>query len=207
MSSDRTPLKERLREKYDYLITNLTVSSYVDALFAKRVISVQEKEYLRRETNRHEQARYLVDNLMCKSEGTIRDFFDVVRRKAEQTQIYEALRTATISPEEIDIEWDEVVTLRFTSVVESLRPSLLLNHLRQVRLITAAECEELENANLTEAHRSRKLLNSFLPHKGRGSFKKFCEVLLSVESQQYIVRDIMKVELGATPTMKVKACY
>ena len=197
MSSDRTPLRDRLRKKYDYLIVNLTVSSYVDALFAKGVISVLENEHLRHESNRHTQARYLLDSLMCKSESTIGDFVEIVRRKAEQPQIYETL----CSPEEIDTEWENVVTPCFTAVAESLRPSLLLNGLRQVRLITATECEQLEHENFTEAQRSRKLLNSFLPQKGKGSFQKFCEVLLAVEGQRYIVRDILKVgSVGATPT-------
>jgi hypothetical protein len=202
------PLKEGLRDEYDYLISDLTVPSYLDALFAKRVISDLEKEHLRNERNRHEQARYLIDGLMRKSDDAIRAFVDIIGEKAEQPQIHKALLTALdISPEEIDTdidrEWEEVVIPRYESVVESLRPSLLLNRLQQVHLIDARESEELENPSLNEKKRSRKLLYRILPRKGKGSFKKFCDVLLSVDGQRNIVTDIMKV--GATPTTKVKS--
>jgi hypothetical protein len=171
----------------------------LDALFTKRVISDEEHEHLRKENTRHEQARYLIDSLRRKSDGAIRDFVGIIGEKGEQPQIHKALLTALdISPEEIDTdidhEWDEVVTPLYESVVESLRPSLLLNRLRQVRLITAKECEELENSSLDEEKRSRRLLDRILPHKGKGSFKKFCDVLLSVDGQRNIVTDIMKVK-------------
>ena len=56
-------------------------------------------------------------------------------------------------------------------------------------------CEELDwgerkfdgSSSITEALEQRSI------SKGRGSFKKFCEVLPSVEGQQNIVRDITKV--------------
>ena len=89
-------------------------------------------------------------------------------------------------------EFEEFVVPCYVDLVRVLRPSLLLDHLRQARLINSSEYEELQSASLDEEGRSRKLLNSILPLKEKGAYKKFCDVLLAVEGQKYIVEKILE---------------
>lgn len=220
MSACERPLKERLRENYEYLVKELRVSNYVDALFGAKVISDQDKQKIRDLRDKYEQARYFLDGLMCKSEKTIANFFEVVKTgDDEQPHIYEKVFTrseeqntqddrrsdaATRSPTatklstEVDSEWEELLVPRLPAVVAALRPSLLLDHFRATGLINAEEYGRLQQGILTEKRRSQDLLHDILPCRTRGSFATFCKVLLVVDGQQHIVSDILKVRPIAT---------
>ena len=87
-------------------------------------------------------------------------------------------------------EFEQFVVPCYVQLVEALHPSLLLDHLRQARLIDGPEYRELQAAS-EEEDRSRKLLNDILPRKEKGAYRKFCEVLLAVKDQKYIVASIL----------------
>ena len=87
--------------------------------------------------------------------------------------------------------WD-MLRPKFTQVVDSLRPSRLLDHLYEACLLSHEEYRYLRSPSLhTEVERSRELLTGILSRKGPQSFVKFCEVLLKLPSQAYIVTDIL----------------
>ena len=213
MSAADRPLRERVRKHYDYLISELMVSCYVNILFQEKVLSSDEKERLvSAPGGRQERARDFVDTLMHKSESSIQIFFDIVREhedkqphiyyvvfpehKPNETQAQRSVAgeaTETLETQG-DAQWEELLVPHFTGVVEALRPSILLDHLRESRLLTREEYEELQDGRLLEVDRSRKLLNSILPLKGKGSFDMFCQVLGKVDGQQHIVTQILKIE-------------
>lgn len=235
MSGGDRPLRDRIHDHYDYLVGELRVSNYLDALYRTRVISDEDKEQLRHECNRREQARNFLDALMRKPEDSIASFFEIVKQKAdEQPQIYDKIflkdtyteqenrtpkqseftstaaspQTYTASPgaspaEETDPEWAELLRTGMLGldVVAALRPSLMLDRLRAAGLITLAEQRQLQQEGLTDNDRSQVLLKDILPCKGKGSFQKFCCVLLSVEGQQHIVKEILKVDSVTTPSL------
>ena len=88
-------------------------------------------------------------------------------------------------------EFEQFVVPCYVALVNALRPSLLLDHLRQARLISGPEYRELQAAS-SEEDRSRRLLDDILPRKEKGAYRKFCEVLLAVQDQKYIVAAILE---------------
>ena len=101
MSADKSPLKRRLREKRDYLVTTLRVSNYLDALFGAEVISDEDMEKLKNQSDRFKQTRYLLDILSGKSEESIERFLEMVKTKKDmQPHIYWELFPEHVHPEE-----------------------------------------------------------------------------------------------------------
>ena len=92
-------------------------------------------------------------------------------------------------------EFEQFVVPHFAELVQLLRPSLLLDHLRLAGLINRSEYRELYGSeSSTDEDRSRKLLIDILPRKGKGAFRKFCEILSAVEGQEFIVSGILNRE-------------
>ena len=204
-------LRERLRNHYTYLVQELIVSNYLNDLYEQHVFSDQDKEGLSAEGDRRRQADLFIDILKRKPEEKIQRFFDIVRAQTDkQPHIYDEIFpeerrlrsskcTASVEADtglrqDKDKEWDHQC---LAGVKDILLPSLLLDHLREACLLTAAECEELQKGCLTEEERSRKLLHLMLPHKGKGSFTKFCDVLSNVEGQEYIAMETLKPATAA----------
>ena len=93
-------------------------------------------------------------------------------------------------------EWEELVDPRFADIVKCLQPCLVMDGLRSRGLLSRQEFDELGSLP-TELHRSRELINNILPRKGPGSLDKFCDVLLKVPGQAYIVTEFIR---GPPPT-------
>ena len=224
MSAADRPLRERVRKHYDYLISELMVSCYVNILFQEKVLSSDEKERLvSAPGGRQERARDFVDTLMHKSESSIQIFFDIVREhedkqphiyyvvfpehKPNETQAQRSVAgeaTETLETQG-DAQWEHLLVPHFAEVVEALRPSILLDHLRASYLLTREEYEEFQDGRLLEVDRSRKLLNSILPLKGKESFDTFCQVLSKVDGQQHIVTQILKIETKLSSSQESSA--
>lgn len=98
-------------------------------------------------------------------------------------------------------EFEQFVVPCYVSLVSALRPSLLLDHLRQARLINGPEYRDLQAAS-SEEDRSRRLLSDILPRKEKGTYRKFCEVLLANRDQAYIVATILEQKGPKTKTPK-----
>jgi hypothetical protein len=89
-----------------------------------------------------------------------------------------------------DDKWELLVVPHFREVVAKLQPSLLLDDLRESRLVTKQEYRELWELP-TDLERARRLVNDLLPLKGDDSLDKFCNILLKTQGQEHIVRDII----------------
>ena len=74
-------------------------------------------------------------------------------------------------------------------LVQTLRPSLLLEHLVASNLVTMQEARELRQCS-TEQDRARMLLYDILPYK-ENAVDTLCEILKEA-GQLHIVRDVMK---------------
>ena len=86
------PLRGILRENYAYMVQELRVLNYLDALFEAKVLSYQDKESLRNEQNNYEQTSKFIDILLHKSEENIKLFFEIVRTRTNaQPHIYREL--------------------------------------------------------------------------------------------------------------------
>lgn len=231
MSGNERPLRDLLRKNLTYLIDELIVSYYVPHLCQEEVLCDEDMDRLTVLPSRRQKAERFVDLLIHKSESGIQKFFDFLRTQTTmQPHIYsklfpqhtsteqhdtvqqrgDSIHTATSGSHEstsssalmTDPEWDELVVPRFPAVVAALRPLLLLDHLRACRLLNATEFAELQRESLSELDRSRRLVNTMLPGKGKGSFAKFCRVLHDVESQRHIVTEILKLQgEGSPPTV------
>ena len=223
-----TELSLIIRKNYVYLIDTLVVTLYINVLYEREVLSIEEKDRLSKILDRREQAQCFVDMLMLKPKESIQKFFDIVKdEKDKQPQIYERVFPDFLSTEQEqrdgpnesvarkahevaarldtmgDAQWEELVTPHFPAIIDALRPSLLLDHLRATFLLTRTEYDQLQDETMTEKARSRKLVNTFLPTK-EGSFTKFCEVLLAVEGQRHIVTDILKLPVCLAATHPVQ---
>jgi hypothetical protein len=212
MSDKEEPLRCLLRKNSDYLIHELRVSLYINILFDQKVLSMEDKEWLRGIPSRGNQAEKFVDIMLRKPESSIQKFLDILRNHEDkQPQIYKRLfrdskqeqqsqrakREHEVAANlEEDPEWDSVVTPRLPDVVKALRPTLLLDDLRAARILSRTEYSELLEVS-TEEMRSRRLLNNLLPRKN-GSFSNFCKILLKVEGQEHIVTEILKIGVSQT---------
>ena len=89
MSAGTPPLKRRLRTNHEYLVTELRVSNYLDALFQAEVISSEDMVKLRGQSDRYEQSRYLLGILSGKPEAKIEKFLEIVKTREDmQPHIY-----------------------------------------------------------------------------------------------------------------------
>lgn len=86
-------------------------------------------------------------------------------------------------------EWEEFVVPHFDEVVKYLKPAEVMDSLRARGLVNRDEYTYLQTLQ-TEKSRSQKLLNDYLPTKGPGSFRTFCDILHSF-SDQRIVADVI----------------
>ena len=86
-------------------------------------------------------------------------------------------------------EYQRYVTLNIVKLVQTLRPSLLLDHLVASNLVTMQEARELRQCS-TEQSGARMLLYDILPYK-ENAVDRLCEILKEA-GQLHIVRDVMK---------------
>ncbi|XP_062499259.1 uncharacterized protein LOC134176609 isoform X2 [Corticium candelabrum] len=86
-------------------------------------------------------------------------------------------------------EYERYVTRNIVELVETLRPSLLLEHSVASNLVTMQEARKLRQCS-TEQDRARMLLYDILPYK-ENAVDQFCEVLKRAD-QSHIARDVMK---------------
>jgi hypothetical protein len=85
-------LKEVLRTSYDVLVQELKVSKYLDKLFARRVIDLEDEEKLRKEQLECDRARKLLRLLLCKPAEAISIFFEILRTSEDkQPHLYKKL--------------------------------------------------------------------------------------------------------------------
>jgi hypothetical protein len=211
MSDEEEPLRCRLRDNWDYLIGELRVSLYINILFEKKVLAIEDREQLSEIPSRGVQAEKFVDIMLHKSESSIQKFLDILKNHEDkQPQIYKRLfrdskqeqqsqrakREHEVAANLEDPEWDSLVTPRLPDVVKALRPTLLLDDLRAARILSRTEYSELLEVS-TEEMRSRMLLNDLLPRQN-GSFSNFCKILLKVEGQEHIVTEILKIGVSQT---------
>ena len=92
-------------------------------------------------------------------------------------------------------KWEQYVTPNLTQLVKKLKPSSLLENLRECGLLTPEDVNSLRHGCSTEQDRTRKLLYDILPYKGNDSFDRFCNVLSNVEEQAHIVTEVLEVEI------------
>ena len=90
-------------------------------------------------------------------------------------------------------DWELYITPNLSEIVQKLNPTLLMERLRSCGVLTAEDCSSLRNGCSTEEERSRKLLHDILPRRGNDVFNQFCRILLTVEGQNHIVTQVMKV--------------
>jgi hypothetical protein len=88
-------------------------------------------------------------------------------------------------------EWEEKVIPHFDKLVECLRPTLIMDTLRARRLINKKDYSTLGSLS-TEQERSQKLLHDILPSKGPGTLDSFCDTLLDVDGQEYVVTKFLR---------------
>jgi hypothetical protein len=186
-----------LRKNYEYLVNELNVSTYLDALYAEDVISFENKENLQKEESKVEQARAFLDILLYKPDDNVRKFFEIVRtRQDKQQYIYKQLfpavtpakhqdfdrtppqdgRSRAESPLASGISCQEEPSKPMEERVSS-RPDLecpllssqSLDHLRPDHLLVAEDHRKLEQKSLTESERANMLLPDILPSKGKNS--------------------------------------
>ncbi|XP_062523410.1 uncharacterized protein LOC134198093 isoform X3 [Corticium candelabrum] len=86
-------------------------------------------------------------------------------------------------------EYERYVTRNIVQLVETLRPSLLLEHSVASNLVTMQEARKLRQCS-TEQDSARMLLYDILPYK-ENAVDRFCEVLKRAD-QSHIARDVMK---------------
>ncbi|XP_062499262.1 uncharacterized protein LOC134176610 isoform X2 [Corticium candelabrum] len=86
-------------------------------------------------------------------------------------------------------EYERYVTRNIVELVETLRPSLLLEHSVASNLVTMQEARKLRQCS-TEQDSARMLLYDILPYK-ENAVDRFCEVLKQAD-QSHIARDVMK---------------
>ena len=91
-----------------------------------------------------------------------------------------------------DPSWKKILAPKFPEVVETLRPSLLLDRLVGKGLLDFQEYGYIRNClPATEEERSRRLLAEILTKKGPQSYDLFCEALLEVPAQAFIAIEIL----------------
>ena len=236
MATPEISLRDRIRKNYHYLVSELLVTSYVNALFQEGALSIEEKEQLSGICSRKEQAECFVDIMMRKPDKSIQKFFDIVRTQTDkQPHIYAKLFPDSLSSEQdqraqqLDgsnesvsrrahefeaaarsdpigyAQWEKVVIPHRQTLLDALRPTLLLDRLRAAHLLTQREYDQLQQESGTERDRPRKLLDNILPCKME-SLKKFCRVLQVVEGQQHLVPEILRlhVSVGTAHHLEVK---
>jgi hypothetical protein len=89
-----------------------------------------------------------------------------------------------------DSDWERFVVPNLPKLVDCLRASLVLDHLRAKRLVAKEEYSSVR-ALPTEEERARKLFE-ILPTKGEDSYKQFCSVLRGIPGQSHIVTGILR---------------
>ena len=215
-SSSEQPFRV-VRKNYEYLVNELRVSNYLDALYGEELLSDQDVLSLRNEQDNYDQTRKFLDILKGKSEQVIENFFEILKTRTGprfQPHIYHRLfphaeqRDGTSQQDDATnvavaavklyapsgsqqgepaSGWEELVSACPTAMLASLRPTLLLDHLRLSGLLTAEEYKELQQRSFTENERSQRLLHVILPAKGKSSMADFCEVLSHVEGQKHLI--------------------
>ena len=104
--------------------------------------------------------------------------------------------TSTIARAQIhmaDPSWKKILAPKFPEVVETLRPSLLLDRLVGKGLLDFQEYGYIRSCSpATEEERSRSLLAEILTKKGPQSYDRFCEALLEVPAQAFIAEEILE---------------
>ena len=78
-SSSEQPAINVVRKNYVYLLHELRVSNYLDALYKAELLSLLEMESLWYERNKYEQTRNFLDILITKSERKVKEFLEIVR--------------------------------------------------------------------------------------------------------------------------------
>lgn len=92
MSSASTPLRDRLQDHYDELVSQLMPAYYINFLFAKRALSPLDKDNLEGIKQQIAQAKCFVDILLKKDESSIMLFLDYLKTKRDgQPQLYRLL--------------------------------------------------------------------------------------------------------------------
>ena len=144
-------------------------------------------ENLRSEQNKYNQTRNFLDILKTKSEKAIETFFEILRTRSDaqyQPHIYHHMFS-----EQQDGPWqqDDATSVAYTSTSlqqrelpkmgsqwgernACLQPTLLLDHLRLIGLLTAEEHKQLQQRSLT----------------GKGAVADHCEGRPHVEGQRHL---------------------
>ena len=86
-------------------------------------------------------------------------------------------------------EYQQYVIDNLVELVQTLRPSMLLDHLVASNLVTMQEARELRQCS-TEQSSARMLLYDILPYK-ENVVDRLCEILKEA-GQLHIARDVMK---------------
>ena len=89
-----------------------------------------------------------------------------------------------------DSDWERFVVPNLPKLVDCLRASLVLDHLRAKRLVAKEEYGAVR-ALPTEEERARRLFE-ILPTKGEDSYKQFCTILRGIPGQSHIVTEILR---------------
>ena len=92
-------------------------------------------------------------------------------------------------------DWERFVTPKLPELVKKLKPSSLLEELRANDLISAEDCNTLRHDCSTEEERSRKLLYDMLPYKGDDVVDRFRQILLKVQGQAHIAKEVLQVKI------------
>ena len=98
-------------------------------------------------------------------------------------------------------DWERHLTPHFSHVVQNLQPLLLLDKLREKRLVAPEEYTQLHNVRRLESDQecNRRLLD-ILPKKGSSSFSKFLDVLRSTAGQEHIGDTLKPMGTNGSPT-------
>ena len=151
MSAEEKPARRLVRKNYEFLINELRVSNYLDALYEEELLTSQDNASLRSEQNECKQAREFVNILLKKPEETIEKFFEIVKmRKDAQPHIYRKLfqcleqqgGQASGSQQEVlpkSSEFKDPACLTAMVPRTSLRPTLILDDLRLFSLVSQEE--------------------------------------------------------------------
>lgn len=105
---------------------------------------------------------------------------------------------------EQDSEWERFVIPNLPKLVDCLRVSLVLDHLRAKRLVVKEEYSAMR-ALPTEEERTRRLFE-ILPTKGKDSYQRFCTILEGIPGQSHIVDDILRKTEREEAAAEVARC-
>jgi hypothetical protein len=208
-SSREQPTKRVLRKNYEYLVNELNVSTYLDALYAEDVISFENKENLQKEESKVEQARAFLDILLYKPDDNVRKFFEILgTRKDKQHYIYKQLfpsvtaakhqdfdrappqdglsRTGSLASgiscqEEPSKPTEKRVSSR-PDLERPLLPTQCLDHVRPGHHV-AEDYRKLQQRSLRESEPANMLLPDILSSKGENSAAVF-SVSLTEQGEQ-----------------------